>query len=101
MSTIDPITLFPHPELTPIAADEVPTFANLKIIHRQINANAMAITSARGGGHYGHLALVVPAATYMALPNAAAWVQPGNPGPIPGMAVGATAAQIAEAGRVH
>jgi hypothetical protein len=101
MSSIDPITFFPHPELTAIPADSVPDFSSLKTIHRQLNANALAVPSTRGGGLLGHLALVIPPAQYLAQPNAVAWVNPANPGPLPAPVVGATAAQIAEASRVY
>jgi hypothetical protein len=101
MSSIDPITFFPHPELTTIPADSVPDFSSLKTIHRQLNANALAVPSTRGGGLLGHLALVIPPAQYLAQPNAAAWINPANPGPLPAPVVGATAAQIAEASRVY
>lgn len=102
MSSIDPIDLFPHPELTPIPADTVPDFASLKIIHRQVNANAMTIPSTRGGGAHGHLALVIPAADYALIPGTIPWVDPVHPGPNPVYPVLApTAPQIHAAERQY
>ena len=83
MSNIDPADLFPHPELTPIPTDTKPDYLSLKLIHQQLNANAMAVPSDLGGGSHGHLALVVPAAQYNAMPGTAAWVHPDHPGPNP------------------
>jgi hypothetical protein len=83
MSLIDPSELFPHPTLTAIIAGEKPNYSTLKTIHRQINANAMAIASDRGGGLHGHLPLVIPPAQFNAIPNTAAWVAPVHPGPTP------------------
>ena len=82
-SPTDPSTLFPHPELTAIPNDAKPDYASLKIIHQQLNANAMAVPSDLGGGNHGHLALVIPAAQYNAIPNTAPWVEPAHPGPNP------------------
>ncbi|CAB9517303.1 hypothetical protein SEMRO_847_G210280.1 [Seminavis robusta] len=86
--------------LTPISMDDKPNYNTLKVLHQEINANAMAISSTLGGGHYGHLALVLPAATFIALPDAIAWVNPAHPGPNPVHAGTATAAQITETNRL-
>ena len=83
MSIIDPIDLFPHPVLTPIPQDAKPNYTNLKTIHQQLNANAMAIPSNRGGGQHGHLPLVIPAAQFNAIPGTIPWVDPVHPGPNP------------------
>jgi hypothetical protein len=96
MSNIDPTDLFPHPELTPIPADAKPDYSSLKIIHHQLNANAMAVPSALGGGQHGHLPLVIPAAQFNAIPGTVAWQDPVHPGRNPIFPVAApTAAQIA------
>ena len=79
----DTASLFPHPELTPIPTDTKPDYTSLKIIHQQLNANAMAVPSELGGGRHGHLPLVIPAAQFNAIPNTVAWVEPGHPGPNP------------------
>jgi hypothetical protein len=55
---------FTYPVLTPIIGE--PTLASLKKLKREIYDNALAITSKRGGGKNGHLALVMPTAAYLA-----------------------------------
>jgi hypothetical protein len=102
MSSINPIDQFIHNELTPIPADEKPSFNSLRIIHQEINANAMTVPSTRGGGQHGHLALVVPPAEYALIPNTAAWVNPVHPGPaVIYPAAAPTAAQISAADRQY
>jgi hypothetical protein len=94
MSPLNPSELFPHPaELTAIAAGEKPNYVTLKIIHRQLNANAMAITSDRGRGQHGHLPLVIPAAQFNNIPNTQAWVHPAHPGPTPAIQGGVNPTQ--------
>ncbi|CAB9519302.1 hypothetical protein SEMRO_1007_G230400.1 [Seminavis robusta] len=100
MTSFTATDYFSHAQLTPIPPEEKPTFSNLKIIHQEINANAMAVTSRLAGGHYGHLALTVPTATFNALENATAWVEPVHPGPNPVHGATATAAQITETNRL-
>ena len=99
MSTLTPVDTFPHPELTAIPSDEKPTFINLKIIHQQLNANAMEIPSSRGGGQHGHLALVLSTAKYDAIPTTQPWVAPMHPGPAPVHGANPTAPQITEVNR--
>lgn len=100
MSAPDVATNFPTPELTP-HANEKPTHLTLKVLHRQLNSNAVSIYSARGGGQYGHLSLVVPDTTFNALPNTVAFVAPEHPGPRPVHAAGASAAAITEGNRAY
>jgi hypothetical protein len=51
---------FTYPVLSTLIIGE-PTFTSLKKLRREIYANALvAITSTRGGGTNGHLALVMP-----------------------------------------
>jgi hypothetical protein len=102
MSTINILETLPHKSLSAIPEGEKPTFITLLKIHQEINANAMAIPSNRGGGIYGHLALVIPAATFNDLPNAMAWNDPVHPGPTPILpAGGATQAVITETNRLY
>ena len=95
LSTTDPASLFPHPELTPLPADGKPDYASLKIIHQQLNANAMAVPSDLGGGNHGHLPLVIPAAQFDAIPNTTPWIAPVHPGPNPVYPPTPTGPQIA------
>ena len=97
---------FPYPTLTALS-NEAPTIATLKNLHKQLNANAISVPSARGDGFLGHFILVVDAAAYTARAgqNAAGvdivFDVPVNPGPSAAHAAGLTAAQIAEENRLH
>lgn len=98
---LTPTDSFPHGELQPIPLEDKPTFANLKVIHQQLNANAMAIPSSRGGGVHGHLALVIPTAQFDAIPATIPWQEPVHPGAAPAHAAAATSAQITETNRAY
>lgn len=55
-------TVFAHHDLTRIHGE--PTFSALKLLTREVKANAMAVHSTLGGGAHGHLGLVLSAAQY-------------------------------------
>jgi len=97
-TTADIMGAFPNPSLTPIIG--LPTYAAIAEIHLLLNQNAASVDSDLGGGQHGHLALTVSAAVYATI-SAIPFVAPINPGPHPIQAPGATAAQIAEANRIH
>jgi len=80
---------FPHAELTPISG--TPHNTSLKLLTKEIYANARAIPSTRGGGGHGHLGLVMPVAEYVVVAGVA-FQLPAHPGPIPTHAAGANAA---------
>ena len=101
MTTNTPTESYPHPELTPIAPGAKPDFASLKVIHQELNANAMSIPSTRGGGQHGHLAITLNDADYLAINNAIAWINPVHPGPAPVHAPGASGPQITEVNRAY
>ena len=92
---------FPYPTLT-VFSNEAPTIATLKVLHKQLNANAISVPSARGDGLLGHFILVVEAAVYTtragldAAGNPIIFDVPENPGPSAVHGPGLTAAQIAE-----
>ena len=71
---------FPHSRLTPIIG--TPTNSTVKLLTKQVYTNARAIPSTRGGGNYGHLGLVMPAAEYLTLAGAA-FTLPVHPGDTP------------------
>ena len=98
-TTTNPVAQFPHPTLTPIHGK--PNRVSIDRLIQEIYANAIAIESTRGGGDYGHLALVMTPAAYLTLPNAVAFQEPAHPGPAPVHPAGATAAQITEGNRVY
>lgn len=75
---------FPYPVLTPII--DAPAIPSLKKLKREMYANALAITSKRGGGKNGHLALVMPSNKYLARPNAEFFTPPPHPGEAPATA---------------
>lgn len=88
---------FPHVVLTPLANSR-PTVAALRLLHQELNANAIAIPSRRGNGALGHFRLVVPAAEYLARATVP-FVEPTHPGNVPEHAAGATGPQITETNR--
>ena len=91
MSTT-PKFIFPYTSLTPI--DGKPTNTTLQVLQRQLFTNARSVPSDRGGGNHGHLAIVLPAADYLAR-TGVPFIVPIHPGPPPD-AVG-TASTIAVA----
>ena len=72
-------TCFLHKVLTRIHG--TPVFETLKVLTKELTANAASVPTTLGGGHYGHLGLVVSDKEYDSLPNSAPWVTPTNPGP--------------------
>jgi hypothetical protein len=92
---------FPYPILTSLHHGETkPNYASVKLLHRECNGNAMAIDSTHGGGNHGHLAIVLPAAQFLAI-SGVAFDVPVHPGPLVPPPVAATAAQIAESNRQY
>jgi hypothetical protein len=91
---------FPHPELTSLSATSTPTTTSLKLLRKEINANAMSITSTRGGGQYGHLALTTPAADFLLL-SGTAFTPPVHPGPAPIHEPNSTQHRITEVNRAY
>ncbi len=92
---------YPYPVLTPFLETSPPTFHSLRQLHLELNSNAQSVPSARGGGMFGHLALVVPATEYLALNGAIAYTTPMHPGIAPVHLPGATGPQITETNRAY
>jgi hypothetical protein len=92
------IAPFPHPVLTRVSGR--PNYASLNLLRSELNANAMAIHSARGGGKLGHLALLMTDADYLAL-SGSPFDLPPHPGTTPTVIAPVNAASIKEATRVH
>jgi len=88
----------PH-DLTLI--DGLPTIITLTKLRSEVYENAMAVPSEAGGGLYGHLGAVMPAAEYIALQGAVAYVVAAHPGIQAPVAAQATAIQITQANRQH
>jgi hypothetical protein len=89
--------IFPHPVLTPLST-ATPNQTTLKILHQELNTNAIAVTSNRGNGQLGHLSLVIPPAKYLLLAGVP-FLPPVHPGNAPVHAVGAIGPQITETNR--
>ena len=83
---------FPHPTIPPIVG--LPTYESINAALKLLNANAASVPSSRGNAAFGHLALTIGPATYQTLAGVA-WTNPANPGHVPEIAHGLTAAQIA------
>ena len=92
------IESFPHPTLPKI--DGTPTYETLADLKTLIAANAATIPSTRGGGTNGHLGIILSPAVYTTV-SATAWINPTNPGGVPVIPPGTTAAQTGAIIRTH
>jgi hypothetical protein len=90
-------TYFQHKLLTKIHGK--PTYESLQNGLTELKANASSVPSTLGGGHHGHLGLLLSEARYTALANTAPFANPGNPGPFAPPAAG-TGPQIEAAKEV-
>lgn len=96
MSSESPRLLFALPVLTPVEGR--PNHTSLDLLQTELNANAMAIPSHRGGGAHGHLQLTLSADAYLAIAGVP-FLAPQDPGDAPVHALGATGPQITETNR--
>jgi hypothetical protein len=80
---------FPHPDLTIIVGK--PTYATIRKLQKELYANARTIPSTLGGGHNGHLALVMMDEEYLVI-SAVNYDEPIHPGTQPVHQANATAA---------
>ena len=93
------IASFPNATIPKI--DGQPDYESLNNIRRLLKENAASVPSTLGGGIFGHLGLIVSAATYTGIAPDTPYVTPANPGAIPPIAATATQAQITVAERNH
>ena len=84
---------FPFPTIPKLTG--LPTYESIRSIHMKLKSNAASIPSTLGGGNHGLLGLVLAAATYQ-LFTGHAFVMPLNPGAVPVIPAGATAAHTGE-----
>ena len=70
-----------------------PTYEAIQNILTELKANASSVPSTLGGGHYGHLGLLLSDIRYAALAQTVPWITIGNPGTFIPPLLG-TAAQI-------
>jgi hypothetical protein len=89
---------FPHSSLPKVTGE--PTFKDLKVIRQLLNTNAMSVASYEGGGHHGHLGIIMTNEKYFAIAEDIFPV-PNTPGPLAAVVAGMTAAVIAETTRLH
>jgi hypothetical protein len=89
---------FPHLDLTIIVGK--PTYATIRKLQKELYTNARTIPSLLGGGHNGHLALVMTDAEYLVI-SAVNYDEPVHLGAQPMHQANATAAQITEANRQY
>ena len=89
---------FPHPTLT--AIEGIPSFATIRQLQVELNANASSIHSNLGDGQLGLLFLTVSQATYNTLSNVP-FIPPENPGPVPIIPRGSSARDTADARVQH
>jgi hypothetical protein len=89
---------FPNPILPKI--DNDPTFEDIQITTRLLNANAISIPSMAGGGAHGHLGIIMTQVEYAAI-SISSWVEPYNPSAIPIIPPGTTAVDAAQIARMH
>ena len=90
-------SVFRHPDLTRIHGE--PNFSNLKVLTREIKANAKSVHSTLGGAAHGHLGLVLSAAQY-ALISATAFTRVVFPEPL-AIPIGTTRLAADELERNH
>jgi hypothetical protein len=89
---------FPHSSLPKVTGE--PTFENLKIIRRLLNTNAMSVASYEGGGHDGHLGIIMTHEECFAI-AVDVFPVPNNPWPSAAVVAGMASAVIAETTRLH
>jgi hypothetical protein len=84
---------FPYSSLPKVA--EETTFEDLKVIWRLLNTNPVSVASYEGGGHHGHLDIIMTKEEYFAI-AVAFFPVPSNPGPSAAAMAGMMAAVIVE-----
>jgi hypothetical protein len=89
---------FPNPVLPKI--DNEPTFADIQLTTRLLNANAISIPYMAGGGTHGHLGIIMTQVEYAAI-SASPWVEPFNPNAIHIIPPGTNAVDAAQLAWMH
>jgi hypothetical protein len=84
---------FPHSSAPKVIGE--PTFDDLKVIRRLLNINAVRVASYEGGGHHGHLIIIMTNEEYFVV-AVDVFPIPNNPGPSAAVVAGMTAEVIAE-----
>jgi hypothetical protein len=89
---------FPKPGLPKI--DNEPTFEDIQVETRLLNANAISVPSMAGGGAHGHLGIIMTQVEYAAI-SASPWVKPYNPNAITIIPPGINAVDAAQFSGMH
>jgi hypothetical protein len=89
---------FPNPVFLKI--DHEPTFENIQVTNRLLNANAISIPSMAGGDTHGHLGIIMTQVEYTTI-STSPWVEPYNPNAVPTIPPGTTAVDAAQIARMH
>ena len=93
-TTIKPLDLFTYKELTPLSTTTEPTYTDLNIIQKQLNANAMSVDAYGGSGEHGFLTLVVDEDLHRTMSGGFDFITPTNP-QLPVFREWATAGKVA------
>jgi hypothetical protein len=89
---------FPNDVLPKI--DHKPTFEDIQVTTRLLNANAITVPSVAGGGAHGHLGVIMTQVEYAVI-SATPWVEPFNHGAIPVIPAGTNAVDASQITRMH
>jgi hypothetical protein len=89
---------FPNPVLPKI--DNEPTFEDIQVTARLLNANAISVPSMAGGGAYGHLESIMTQVDYAAI-STSPWAKPYDPNAIPIIPPGTNVVGAAQLARMH
>jgi formylmethanofuran dehydrogenase subunit A len=89
---------FPNPILPKI--DHEPTFEDIQVTTRLLNANAISIPSMSGSGAHGHLGIIMTHVEYATI-SASPWVEPFKPNAVPIIPPGTNAVDAAKLARMH
>jgi hypothetical protein len=89
---------FPNPVLPKI--DNEPTFEDIQVKTRLLNANAISVPSVAGGGAHDHLGIIMTQVEFADI-SASPWVEPFNPNAIPIIPSGTNAEDAAQLARMH
>jgi formylmethanofuran dehydrogenase subunit A len=89
---------FPNPILPKI--DHEPTFEDIQVTTRLLNANSISIPSMGGGGAHGHLGIIMTQVEYATI-STSPWVEPYNPNAVPIIPPGTTAVDASQIARLH
>jgi hypothetical protein len=80
--------------------DNKPTFEDIQVAIRLMNANAISIPYMAGGGAHGHLGIIMNQVEYAAI-SSSPWVEPFNPKAIPIIPPGTNSVDADQLARMH